>query len=63
MSPDAAWEMVAQAFHEKAEELRGRFPEGPAVRAGDPWVDGWLTAADYVDLKNPELYTPDGIPR
>lgn len=43
----------ADALRAMAAELRTRF--APGLRPQDVWIDGWLTAADYVD---PDMDAP-----
>lgn len=57
-----AKEMVLRAFEERAKELQDRFANDPSRRANDPWIDGWLTAAEYFIPRDENLYGPGGVP-
>lgn len=62
MPEDEATKLVLRAFQERAQSMGGRFPPDLALRAGDKWIDGWLTAAEFFDPMNKELYGTNGVP-
>lgn len=46
---DYTRQLVRQQAEEWSDELKTRF--APELRATDQWVDGWLSAADYIGEK------------
>lgn len=62
MNPEEAGAMLFRAFEERARMLKGRFDDALSVRAQSPWVDGWMTAAEYFDPMDKSLYGPDNVP-
>jgi hypothetical protein len=46
---DYTRQLVRQQAEEWSDELKTRFPQ--EARAKDPWADGWLSAAEYIDEK------------